>query len=150
VSFEEKITWVNALVTIVVAGWYTANVVPRVASVPVSEIAYQRPILVAVGVMVVLTIAGAIVTAIGTAIAAEVTGHGSVDDIDRKDERDVRIAQRGDLAGYYVSSALMIGVLALTLMEAEHFWIANALFGALLAGGLASATAKLVAYRRGF
>jgi hypothetical protein len=116
----------------------------------VDEIAYQRPILLAAGAMIVLTIAGSIVMAIGTAIAAEVTGQGSVDDIDRKDERDVRIDQRGDLTGSYVSSALMVGVLALALLEADHFWIANALFGAFLVGGLVSATAKLVAYRRGF
>jgi hypothetical protein len=149
-SFEEKVTWVNALVTIAVAVWYAQTVLPHLGRVPVGEIAYQRPILLAAGAMVVLTIAGTIVTAIGTAIAAEVTGDGSLDDIDRTDERDVRIGQRGDLAGYYVSSALMIGVLALTLLEAEHFWIGNALFGAFLVGGLVSTTAKLVAYRRGF
>jgi hypothetical protein len=149
-SFEEKVTWVNALVAALVALWYAATVLPQIGAVPVDEIAYQRPILLAAGAMIVLTIAGSIVMAIGTAIAAEVTGQGSVDDIDRKDERDVRIDQRGDLTGSYVSSALMVGVLALALLEADHFWIANALFGAFLVGGLVSATAKLVAYRRGF
>ena len=149
-SFEEKVTWVSALVTIAVAVWYGQAVLPQLGSVPVGDIAYQQPMLLAVGAMIALTIVGAIVTEIWTAIAAKVTGEGAVDDIDRKDERDVRIGPRGALAGFYVSSALMIGVLALTLLEAEHFWIGSALFGAFVVGGLVSTTAKLVAYRRGF
>lgn len=149
-SFEEKVTWVNALVTILVATAYYRFIAARLGEVPVAEIAYQRPILWATGAMIVLTIVGTIATAIGSAIAAELSEAGSSRDIDRKDERDVRIGQRGDLAGYYASSVVMIGVLALTLLEHRHFWIANALFGAFVVGGLASAAVKLVAYRRGF
>ena len=100
--------------------------------------------------MILRAIAGATVMAIGTAIAAEVTGQSSADDIDRKDERDVRIAQRSDLAGYYVSPAVTIGVLALTLLEVAHSWIANAVIRAFLLAGRVAATVKLVAYRRGF
>lgn len=149
-SFEEKVTWVNAVVTVLAVSWYAWTVGGRLGAVPVAEIAYQRPLLVAVGAMIVLTIAGTIAMAIGTAIRAEVTGEGSVDDIDRKDERDARIEARGDRVAFYLSSGLMVGVLAMAMLEWPHFWIANGVFAAFVAGGLTSSAVKLVAYRRGF
>lgn len=154
-SFEEKTTWVSGLVTLAVIAWYVSVVGVRLGQVPVEQIAYQRPLLFAIGAMVVLTIAGtvamAIATAIGHAIGIELTGRGSVDDdIDRKDERDAEIDARGDRSAYFVSSALMVGVLVLALLEVPHFWIANATFAALVMAGLVGIAVKLVAYRRGF
>jgi len=149
-SFEEKVTWVSAVVTVLAASWYAWTVGGQLGGVPVAEIAYQRPLLVAVGAMIGLTIAGTIAMAIGTAIRAEVTGEGSVDDIDRKDERDAHIGARGDRVAFYVSSVLMVGALALAMLEWPHFWIANGIFVAFVAGGLVSSGVKLAAYRRGF
>lgn len=155
-SFEEKLTWVNAAITVVVTAWYVQTVAPQLGATPVTEIAYQRPILVAAGALVVLTIVGAIATAIGTAvggaISAELSGRAPAKDldVDRKDERDARIGQRGDLVGFYAASPLLFGVLVLTLLEQPYFWIANGLFVAFLTSGLVSAAVKLVAYRRGF
>ena len=149
-SFEEKVTWVSAVVTVLAASWYAWTVGGRLGQLPVTEIAYQRPLLVAVGAMIVLTIVGTIAMAIGTAIRAEVTGEGSVDDIDRKDERDAHIGARGDRVAFYVSSVLMVGALAMAMLEWPHFWIANGIFAAFVAGGLVSAAVKLAAYRRGF
>ena len=149
-AFEEKLTWVSAAVALIVSGVYFYTVLGQVGSVPTSEIAYQRPLLIAIGASVVLTIVGAIGAAIGTAISAEITGNGSVDDVDRKDERDVLINRRGELIGCYVSSFGMLGVLALTMLEYDYFWIANALYLALMVGSLVGSTVKLVEYRRGF
>ena len=149
-SFEEKVTWVSAVVTVLAATWYAWAIGGRLGQVPVAEIAYQRPLLVAVGAMIVFTIVGTIVMAIGAAIRAEITGEGSVDDIDRKDERDLRIDARGDRVAFYVSSVLMVGVLAMAMLEWPHFWIANGVFTAFLSGSLIGASVKLVAYRRGF
>jgi len=98
----------------------------------------------------VLTIVGTIGMSIATAIGLEISGRGSVKDIDRRDERDASIDARGDRAAFYVSSVLMVGVLALAMLEVAHFWIANGLFAAFVAGGLTSSGVKLAAYRRGF
>lgn len=149
-SFEEKVTWVNTVVTVIVAAAYAWVVGSQIAETPVTDIAYQWPMLIAIGAMIGLTIAGTIAMAIGTAISAEITGEGSVDDIDRKDERDVQINRRGDLVGYYVSSGLMLGALVITMLGYPHFWIANAMLAAFLVAGLTSSAVKLVAYRRGF
>lgn len=149
-SFEEKVTWVSGAVTLIVASWYGWVVVGLVGQGPVEQIAYQRPLLLAVGAMVVLTIVGSILTAIGTAIAAEISGEGSVDDVDRKDERDASIDARGDRVAYYVASTFMVGVLALAMLEQPHVWIANGVFAAFVVGSLVSSGVKLAAYRRGF
>jgi len=149
-SFEEKVTWVSGVVTLSVVGWYAWVVGGLFGQVPVEEIAYQRPLLFAVGAMIVLTIVGTIGMSIATAIGLEISGRGSAHDIDRRDERDASIDARGDRAAFYVSSLLMVGVLALAMLEVAHFWIANGLFAAFVAGGLISSGVKLAAYRRGF
>jgi len=148
--FEEKFTWVSAVVSTGVAAVYFAIVLGQVRTVPVAEIAYQRPLLIAIGALIALTILGTIIVAIGTAISAQITGSGSVDEIDRKDERDADINRRGELVGYYVSSAGAVGVLALAMLRYDQFWIANALYLSFVIGAIVSAAAKLVAYRRGF
>lgn len=149
-AFHERFTWVNAAVTLLVATAYYRHIAARLGEVPVAEIAYVGPVVWATLAMIVLNIVGAIAVAIGAAISVEITGEGSVDDLDREDERDRSISQRGDLAGYYVTSVLMIAVFVLTVLELPHFWIANALFTSFVIAGLATAGAKLVAYRRGF
>jgi hypothetical protein len=147
--FEEKLTWVNLVVTALVAGVYFALMLGEVGDVPAAEIAYRTPLLVAVGVSIVLTIIGSIVTAIGTGISMELSGR-SAEDMDRKDERDKDIGRRGDVVGFYVVSAGAVGVMALTMLEYDYFWIANALYLSFVAGTLVSGVVKLVAYRRGF
>lgn len=157
-SFEEKTTLVTVLVSVVVTVWYVLTVRGLMGGVPVAEVAHQRPLLIAVGATIVMTIAGAIVTAIGTAVGravtAEITGQGSaedaVGDVGRSDERDKDIDRRGELVGYYVSSAGVVGVLALAMLRYDQFWIANALYLSFALGAFVASAAKIVRYRRGF
>jgi hypothetical protein len=148
--FEEKFTWVSTVVSTGVAAVYFAIVLGQARTVPVAEIAYQRPLLIAIGSLIALTILGTIVVAIGTAVSAKIKGSGSVDDVNRKDERDADINRRGELIGYYVSSGGALGVLALAMLRCDPFWIANALYLSFVVGALVASVAKLVAYRRGF
>lgn len=149
-SFEEKSTWVSLSVSVIVGGVYALFILGQLQAAQAVEIAYQRPMLFSIGAMIIVSIAGNILMAVGSAVSATIKGDGSVDHIDRKDERDDTISRRGELFGYYVSSAGMLGALALAMLRADHFWIANAIYLALMAGGLSSAVAKLVVYRRGF
>ena len=150
--WEEKVTWVNAVVAAVVPAIYFTIILGQLGDTPVAEIGYERLLLISVGASIALTIIGAILAGIGTGISAEIRKEGSSDEIDisRSDERDKQIARRGDLMGYYVSSAGVVGVLALTMLEFEHFWIANALYGSFVVGALVSSAVKLAIYRRGF
>jgi len=149
-SFEEKFTWVSAVVSTGVAAVYFAIVFGQLGTAPVSEIAYQRPMLMAIGATIVITIVGIILMLIGTAVSATIAGSASVDGIDRKDERDTDINRRGELIGYYVSSGGALGVLALAMLRYDPFWIANALYLSFVVGALVSSAVKLVTYRRGF
>lgn len=149
-SFEEKLTWVSGAVSIVVPVVYFVIMFGRLENVSAAEIAYQRPLIIAIVASIVLNIIGAIVMAIGTSISAEIRGRKPEDEIDRKDERDTNISRRGDLIGFYVSSVGVVGALALTMLEADYFWIAGALYAAFALGSVVAAAVKLVAYRRGF
>lgn len=148
--FEEKFTWVSTVVSTGVAAVYFTFILGQTHSTPVAQIAYQKPLLIAIGTLIVLTIVGAIGVAIASAIFAQITGSGSVDEIDRKDERDADINRRGELVGYYVSSAGAVGVLALAMLRYDPFWIANALYLSFALGALVASVAKIVAYRRGY
>ena len=148
--FEEKVTWVSIVVGVMVSVVYFVTVLGQLGEIPVEEIAYQRPLLIAIGASIALTIAGTIAMAIATAIGAEITGNGSVDDIGRSDERDASISRRGDLIGFYAASVGLAGVLAITMLEYDYFWIANGLYLSFAVAGLVSAIVKLHAYRRGF
>ncbi|MCU0284489.1 MAG: hypothetical protein MUD13_11445 [Candidatus Nanopelagicales bacterium] len=148
--FEEKMTWVTVVIGTLVPIAYLAAVVPQLADTPAADVDYQGALVAAVIASIVLTIAGAIAIAIASAIGAEITGRGSADDIDRKDERDVLISRRGDVAGYYVAATGAVAALVITMLELDYFWIANTLYLSLAVAGLVSGVVKLRAYRRGF
>ena len=110
----------------------------------------QAALLIAIGTSIVLTIVGSILAGIGTGISAELRGRSASAEIDRKDERDKQTSRRGDLIGFYVSSVGMVGVLALTMLEYEYFWIASALYLSFVVGTLVGSVVKIVSYHRGF
>jgi hypothetical protein len=149
-SFEEKVSWVSGSVAIVVAAVYASVIVPQLGSWPVGAIEYQTPMLIAIGAMIVMTIVVTILMAIGTAVTAEITGTGSVDEVGRTDERDRDINRRGELVGYYVSSVGVLAALALTMLSAEYFWIANAIFAGFMVSSVVGSSYKILIYRRGF
>jgi hypothetical protein len=149
-AFEEKTSWISVVVGLLVPLAYVAVVLPQLADTPAAEIAYQRPLVIAVVASIVLTIVGTIGMAIASAIGVEITGQGSVDDIDRTDERDALIGQRGDVVAYYVASAGAVAALVITMLEYDYFWIANTLYLSFAVAGVVAGVVKLRAYRRGF
>ena len=148
--FEEKVTWVSLGVTVVVPVAYFVIMLDRLSDTSAADISYQWPLLIAIGASVVLTIVGSILAGIGTGILAELHGRSASGDIGRKDERDVHISRRGELIGFSVSSVGMVGVLALTMLEYEYFWIASALYLSFVVGTLVASVVKIASYHRGF
>jgi MFS family permease len=149
-SFDEKVTWVEAFVFALVPAWYFTVVLGQLGATPATDIVYQRPMLIAIGISIVLTIVGSILTGIGSGITAEIMEPGSGADIGRSDERDKQIRRRGELIGYYVSSVGAVGALTLTMLEYPYFWIANALYLGFVIAALVSAVVRIFAYRRGY
>ena len=149
-TFEEKTTWVTAIVTLIVPVAYFALILRQLQVVPAEQIAYQKPMLIAIGTSIVLTIVGSILVAIGSAVSAEIRQEGSAKSMDRTDERDVFIGRRGEIVGYYVASAGAVVVLGMTMLQYPYFWIANILYLSFALATVVSSAVKLVAYRRGF
>jgi hypothetical protein len=138
-SSEEKRTWISALVGVVVPVAYLAVVLSQVPGADVATIAYVGPMLTSIG--------AGIVAAIVLSIVAAMASPGEAD---RTDERDREINRRGEFVGFYVMSIAAIVPLVLAMAEVEQFWIAHALYLAFVLAALASAVAKIVAYRRGW
>ena len=126
-SSEEKHAWISALVGVVVPIAYLALVLSKVPGRDVATIANVGPMLASIG----LGIGAAIVLAIATAVAAP-------REAGRTDERDREINRRGERAAFYVLSAAAIGPLGLAMAEAAQFWIAHAIYLALVLAALTS------------
>jgi hypothetical protein len=137
-SFEEKIHWVYGVVTISVFAVYFTYILGQARSTAVSEIAFQQPMLIAIGATIVANILGSILVAISKPSEA-----------DKSDARDKEIHRFGEYVGGTVLGFGMVLPLGLAMVEADYFWIANAICATLVLSTLVSGTVKLVAYRRG-
>ena len=92
---------------------------------------------------------------IGLAIAASIIGRIAIEIIWRSDSlsEDVRDRDIGRLGEYRAGLVLGIGMVVpfiLAMVEADWFWIANAMYLAFVIQAIVGAVIKLVAYRRGF
>jgi hypothetical protein len=158
-TFQERRTWIEAVVTALVPGWYFLSVLPKAWSTHVNDIDYQWLLGVSVVVLVATIIGGIIATNVAALVANEVAGArgdpahvetSAVEaSLDRSDERDAAIGRIGaQVAGAVLGLAVLLP-LGLAMAEREQFWIANSLYAALVISSLASSIVKLVAYRRG-
>ena len=137
-SFEEKGTWTYAAIAVALAVIYFAIVLGQLPQTAAGEIAFQVPLLAAIGATIGLTIAAHIVIAIT-----------APDDAGKRDQRDKDVNRYGEYVGGVVLGVAAVVPLILTLVEAEHFWIGNTIYLAFLLGTTSASIAKIVAYRRG-
>ena len=138
-SYEEKGQVVYLGVTTIAYGAYLVVVLQQLSTTPLLEIDYQ-PILLA-------TIAVAIVGSIVGRIAIEMIRPS---DTYREDVRDRDIGRFGEYVAGIVLGIGMVGPFILAMLEAPHFWIANAMYLVFVLQAIIGAVIKLIAYRRGF
>ncbi len=139
-STEEKHTWIYAVVSLVTYLVYLAVIISRAQDVPITEVAYVTPLLWTLGI----TIGAVIVSRIILAIIWQ------KDEVRSPDERDREITRFGDRIGLTIGGLGSLAGLILAMVEADYFWIANAIFLGCVLAGFTGAIAKIVAYRRGF
>ena len=138
-SYEERGQWVYLVATTIGYGAYLVLVLGGAGTTPLTEVDYQ-PILL-------WTIAAAIIGSIIGRIAIEIARpHEPV----REDVRDKEIGRRGEYVAGLILGIGMVGPFILTLIGADHFWIANAIYLVFVVQAVVGAVIKLVAYRRGF
>ncbi|MFD9380101.1 hypothetical protein ACFWBH_32090 [Streptomyces sp. NPDC059999] len=140
VAFEEKRAWIAAVVAVAGYSVYLAVVLGRAGDgVPLAEVAYTAPLL--------WTVAAAIAAAIALNIAVALA---SPHEGDVKDQRDKEIGRLGDHAGQSLLVIGAVGALALSMAEADHFWISNVIYLGFVLSALLGSAVKLAAYRWGF
>lgn len=137
-SYEEKGTWAYLVTGVAVWVGYVVLLLRRADGGPVADVAYVAPLLWAIGISILANVVGRVLVEIVRPSESY-----------RVDARDREVARFGDYVGGLVLSVLVAGVLALVLVEAAHFWIANAIYAAFVVQVVVSSVVRLVAYRRG-
>ncbi|MBG0820127.1 hypothetical protein HS048_05175 [Planomonospora sp. ID91781] len=138
-TFEERNTWLYAILVPVTSLAYFGVVVPRLFERPASEVSWAVPMLWAVGATVVGTVVGSIVLAVAARDAEAAS-----------DVRDKEIERHGDRIAQAITAFGAAAVLALAMLEVDHFWIGNALFLIGAVGATWGSVAKIRAYRGAF
>ena len=138
-TYEEKGVWVYIVVVAATYGVYLGIVLSQLGTAPVSAIDYVAPLLWTIGA----SIAAAIVLRIIVEIVTPSEGR-------RVDTRDREIDNTGERIGRWALIAGALGALVLAITQAEHFWIANAIYLGFAASALLASFVKLRLYRRGF
>jgi hypothetical protein len=138
-SYEEKSTWVYLSVAIGTFTTYAVVILARADAGSLSAVPYVSTLLWTVGIGMVLS-----------ALARGAIDRAYAGQAHRSDERDRSINQRGEHVGGIVVGAAMIVPFTLAAIEADHFWIANAIYAGFILQAVTSSVVKLVGYRRGF
>jgi hypothetical protein len=137
-SYEEKGRWVYLLVTIGTYAAYLTVILRRADGASLTEVAYVAPMLWSIGIGIGLSIVGRI----GLEIAKPSDNY-------KIDARDKEINRFGEYVAGIVLASAMVAPLGLAMAQAAYFWIANAIYLALVVSTVIGALVKLVAYRRG-
>ncbi|GAA2403589.1 hypothetical protein Cme02nite_74590 [Catellatospora methionotrophica] len=138
-TYEERNTWLMAILVPATSLVYFAVVIPRLWRHPAAEVAWVTPMLWAMGV----TFAGTILGSIVSAMVAR-------DSHTESDVRDREIVRHGDRIAQGVLGVGAAVVLVLAMVRADQFWIGNALFLLGAVGTTWGAIAKIRAYRGAF
>lgn len=138
-SYEERGQWVYLAATTIAYGAYLVLVLGRAAAAPLTEVEYQPILLWTIGAAVAGSIIGRILIEIVRPSESQ-----------REDVRDREIGRRGEYVAGLILGIGMVGPFALTLVEADHFWIANAIYLVFVVQAIVGTVIKLLAYRRGF
>ncbi len=137
-SYEEKGTWVYLVVSVVVYAAYVGVVLSRADGGPLADVAYVSPLLWSIGAAIV---AGIVVRVVVEMVRPSESY--------RSDERDRELARRGVTVGWWGVVAGSLAALALALVEAAYFWIANAVYLGFVVSAIHSSVTTIVAYHRG-
>jgi hypothetical protein len=136
-TFQEKLTWGSFGITLVVYGFYFTTVLNAAGDTPIDDIDYQGLLIGAILVWVVLYIVQAIIVSLSNPKEADMT-----------DERDRAVIRRARSVAFTVLSSLALVPLALAMIEAQQFWIAQTMLGALVIAQLAEGATQIFFYRR--
>lgn len=146
-TMHQRTVWAQLVVFPLVGIVYFTVVLTRAAQAPLDEVSWVVPLIWAMSIGVVGIVAATIVGAIGHGVAA--TARGEEPDFEEGDIRDKEIEREGDYRSHAFTAFAGLAVIILTMLRADHFWIANTMFLAGLLGGIYAAALKVRMYRQG-
>lgn len=150
-TWEERRVWAYLVTVVVTSGCYVALIGSRLTRQPAAEISWVVPMLWTIGLSVVGTVLATIVGTIAGTIISGITAGGALPMTEMSsDVRDREIGRRGSHASMVVISVGFGVALVLAMIDADTFWIGNALFLFGTLGALVETTTKIRLYRRGF
>ena len=138
-TLGERRSWTLLVVAVAAYGVYLVLVVGRSASVPLVEVDYVPALLWSIGAAIVAGIL------IGIALGLVTPKRDW-----KKDVRDRDIAAAGDRVGQAFLVLGGVAALLLAVVEAPHFYIANAVYLCFVLSSVLGSVTRVVLYRRGF
>jgi drug/metabolite transporter (DMT)-like permease len=145
-SYEERGQWVYLVVIVAAFGAYVGLVLSRAGGTPLAEVDYVPIMLWTIGLAIAASIIGRIGVEVIGRIGEEASGQpeGLTADV-----RDRDIDRFGEYVGGIVLGVGMVAPFVLAMVEADHFWIANAMYLVFALAAMVGTAVKLIAYRRG-
>lgn len=141
-GYVERNTWSQLIASAGGVVVYLALVLPQLWTTPIDEIAWQWPMA--------WTITGAIVASIVISILWGIgAGMRDPDEEHRADQRDREIEHLGDRVGQAFMVIGGLAALILAMLQAEWFWIGNAIFFGFFLSAFVGGIARIVVYRGG-
>ncbi|RZI93411.1 MAG: hypothetical protein EOO67_06705 [Microbacterium sp.] len=140
--YEERNTWSGLIVLLIVMPIYVVSVFQQAGGGPIADVDWAPLMLWTIGGGIVGTILVSIVWGI-------IAGMREPDGVGRSDQRDRDIAHMGDRVGQAFVAIGGLGAIILCALEADTFWIANAVYFGFALSALVGGVARVIAYRRG-
>ncbi len=138
-AYLEKANWVVLIVAVGTLITYGAAVWLQLLARPAAEIGWVEPMVWSIVAFVATIIVGMVVAAASNPLEA-----------DRKDQRDREIDRFGErVANGIVVTGSGAGLI-LAMVDADTFWIGNAIYLFAVVGSLGGAVTKVVAYHGPF
>lgn len=138
-TLEERRSWTYLSVAVVAYGAYLAFILARAASAPLADVDYVPAMLCSIGIAILAGILLAIALGVVTPRSDQ-----------KKDARDRDIGLLGEHVGQAFLVIGGVAALLLAVVEADHFYIANALYLCFVLSAVVGSVAKVIVYRRGF
>lgn len=140
--YEERNLWSSLIVSVISITVYTIIVLQQADGGPLTDVDWV-PIMLWT---IVASIVAAIVVSIVWGIVA---GMRDPQGANTSDQRDRDIARMGNRVGQAFMVIAGLGVIALCMVEAHWFWIANTMYFGFAISTIVGGVASVIAYRRG-
>ena len=140
--YEERNKWSALVVTLITTIAYVIVVVQAADGGPLTDVEWWPIMAWTIGVSIVATVVISVLWGI-------IAGMFDPDGVGKSDQRDRDISRMGDRVGYFAIVIGGLGVIVLSAIEADTFWIANTMFFGFALSAIVGGIASVIAYRRG-